>query len=54
MSEAEPQEIDGLDAHVDEEIKRCLSLKEPKSFFLFAGAGSGNADSGLKSPTVPR
>lgn len=37
--------VDHLDAHVDEEIRNCLSLKQPKSFFLFAGAGSGKTRS---------
>lgn len=30
---------------VDEEIYRCLDLDNPKSFFLFAGAGSGKTRS---------
>lgn len=30
-----------IDQHVDNEIYDCLDLKNPKSFFLFAGAGSG-------------
>ena len=30
---------------VDEEIYNCLNLDEPKSFFLFAGAGSGKTRS---------
>ncbi len=30
---------------VDEEIYSCLSLEKPKSFFLFAGAGSGKTGS---------
>ena len=30
---------------VDEEIYRCLNLDKPKSFFLFAGAGSGKTRS---------
>jgi DNA helicase-2/ATP-dependent DNA helicase PcrA len=34
-----------LDDHVDEEIAACLSLKNPNSFFLFAGAGSGKTRS---------
>ena len=39
-------EVDNLDAHVDEEeIRNCLSLEQPKSFFLFAGAGSGKTRS---------
>ena len=36
---------DEMDQHVDDEIKACLSLKQPKSFFLFAGAGSGKTRS---------
>lgn len=36
---------DDLDRHVDEEIKRCLDPDAPKSFFLFAGAGSGKTRS---------
>lgn len=30
-----------IDNHVDEEIYSCLDPASPKSFFLFAGAGSG-------------
>ncbi|CAB3764346.1 UvrD-helicase domain-containing protein [Paraburkholderia solisilvae] len=33
------------DAHVDDEIAACLNLDTPKSFFLFAGAGSGKTRS---------
>lgn len=33
------------DQHVDEEIAACLSLTQPTSFFLFAGAGSGKTRS---------
>lgn len=36
---------DHIDDHVDEEIKRCLSEIPPKSFFMFAGAGSGKTRS---------
>ncbi|WP_225981556.1 UvrD-helicase domain-containing protein [Paracidovorax avenae] len=36
---------DNADAHVDEEIAACLNLDTPKSFFLFAGAGSGKTRS---------
>lgn len=39
----QPAEPD--DAHVDIEIAACLSLDTPKSFFLFAGAGSGKTRS---------
>jgi len=34
-----------LDAHVEEEIAACLNLQNPRSFFLFAGAGSGKTRS---------
>ncbi|WP_198288050.1 UvrD-helicase domain-containing protein [Flavobacterium sp. WG21] len=30
-----------IDKHVDDEVYNCLNLDNPKSFFLFAGAGSG-------------
>lgn len=33
------------DNHVDTEIYNCLKLEDPKSFFLFAGAGSGKTRS---------
>lgn len=36
---------DTADAHVDEQIAACLNLDTPKSFFLFAGAGSGKTRS---------
>lgn len=36
---------DPTDAHVDVEIAACLNLDAPKSFFLFAGAGSGKTRS---------
>ncbi|KVE26106.1 Fis family transcriptional regulator [Burkholderia singularis] len=41
---AEPSNVT-LDDHVDEELTRFLSLEKPKSFFLFAGAGSGKTRS---------
>lgn len=34
-----------IDDHVDAEIAECLNLSAPKSFFLFAGAGSGKTRS---------
>lgn len=34
-----------VDDHVDEEIKECFSTINPKSFFMFAGAGSGKTRS---------
>lgn len=39
---------EGLDDYVDEEIGACLSIAEPRSFFLFAGAGSGKTRSLVK------
>ena len=36
---------DGIFNPVDEEIYSCLNLDKPKSFFLFAGAGSGKTRS---------
>src|SRR5450830_1600301 len=36
---------DDTDASVDVEIATCLNLDAPKSFFLFAGAGSGKTRS---------
>jgi DNA helicase-2/ATP-dependent DNA helicase PcrA len=36
---------DLLDDHVDDEIAACLDLTAPRSFFLFAGAGSGKTRS---------
>lgn len=39
-------EIDNhIDDHVDEEIKKCFDKNAPKSFFTFAGAGSGKTRS---------
>jgi len=34
-----------VDDHVDDEIAACLNIEQPKSFFLFAGAGSGKTRS---------
>lgn len=45
MTVAAPIANDDLDLHVDEEIKKYLDPKAPKSFFLFAGAGSGKTRS---------
>lgn len=36
---------DTADTHIDEEIAACLNLDAPRSFFLFAGAGSGKTRS---------
>lgn len=45
MTASETSELDRLDEKVDQEIINCLSLEAPKSFFLFAGAGSGKTRS---------
>ncbi|MDR6669769.1 UvrD-helicase domain-containing protein [Rhizobium sp. 1399] len=37
--------VDEIDKHVDDEIAACLNLRKPRSFFLFAGAGSGKTRS---------
>lgn len=34
-----------IDDHVDDKIKLCLSQDSPRSFFMFAGAGSGKTRS---------
>lgn len=34
-----------IDDHVDDEIRQCLTEDTPKSFFMFAGAGSGKTRS---------
>lgn len=44
-SEAAAVPNDELDRHVDEEIIHCLDPQAPRSFFLFAGAGSGKTRS---------
>jgi len=36
---------DDIDSHVDTEIATCLDFAAPRSFFLFAGAGSGKTRS---------
>lgn len=41
----EENEKVGIDKSVDDEIFNCLNLENPKSFFLFAGAGSGKTRS---------
>lgn len=38
-----------LDEHVDGEIAACLDLEAPRSFFLYAGAGSGKTSSLVKA-----
>ncbi|WP_066269884.1 UvrD-helicase domain-containing protein [Hydrogenophaga palleronii] len=41
--------LDDLDHPVDAEIAACLDLAAPRSFFLFAGAGSGKTRSLVKA-----
>ena len=36
---------DNRDSNADSVIQSCFDLKNPKSFFLFAGAGSGKTRS---------
>jgi len=38
-------DLNNIDEGVDTEIATCLNLETPKSFFLFAGAGSGKTRS---------
>lgn len=38
-----------LDDHVDDQLNEYLNLDNPRSFFLFAGAGSGKTRSLVKS-----
>lgn len=40
---------DHRDDHVDDKIKLCFSKDNPKSFFVFAGAGSGKTRSLIKA-----
>jgi len=42
---AEPTHNNDIDNHIDDKICSCLNLDTPKSFFLFAGAGSGKTRS---------
>ncbi len=44
-----PVDISNIDQAVDVEIAQCLDLANPKSFFLFAGAGSGKTYSLVKA-----
>src|SRR5450631_1517887 len=48
-----PQDLtnDAIDDHVDDEIAACLNLAAPRSFFLFAGAGSGKTRSLVRALT---
>lgn len=49
MTAADTTGDNGVDDHVDDEIIGCLNLAQPKSFFLFAGAGSGKTRSLVKA-----
>lgn len=45
---------DHVDDLVDQQIRVCLTTKKPKSFFLFAGAGSGKTRSLVEALKVLR
>lgn len=45
MADSAVVDDDSIDAGADAEIVNCLRLDKPKSFFLFAGAGSGKTRS---------
>lgn len=45
MNSMSAQDENRIDDSVDDEIYACLNLAEPKSFFLYAGAGSGKTRS---------
>jgi DNA helicase II / ATP-dependent DNA helicase PcrA len=49
MSDVAPNSNINLDDRVDDEIAACLDLEKPKSFFLYAGAGSGKTSSLVKA-----
>lgn len=48
MINHQPVNDDNRDDHVDDEIYTYLNINNPKSFFLFAGAGSGKTRSLVK------
>ncbi|QCL76867.1 MULTISPECIES: UvrD-helicase domain-containing protein [Agrobacterium] len=45
MTQNEATNDNLVDKHVDDEIFECLDLDAPKSFFMYAGAGSGKTRS---------
>ena len=45
IADPTPHQENDIDAGTDVEIAACLNLQAPKSFFLFAGAGSGKTRS---------
>jgi len=49
LNEAIVLDDNHIDDDVDEKITECLNLEIPKSFFLFAGAGSGKTRSLVKA-----
>lgn len=54
MTEMNIIEDNQFDDHVDDEIIHCLNLDDPKSFFLFAGAGSGKTRTLVKTLNIFR
>lgn len=51
ISEKQYSRDDHIDDHVDQEIQECFSKDSPKSFFVFAGAGSGKTRSLINTLT---
>lgn len=51
ISEIQYSRDDHIDDHVDQEIQECFSKDSPKSFFVFAGAGSGKTRSLINTLT---
>jgi DNA helicase II / ATP-dependent DNA helicase PcrA len=45
MSAVAEEKVNGSDHDVDQRILACLNIERPRSFFLFAGAGSGKTRS---------
>ena len=45
MSAIAGERVNGIDHEVDQRILACLDIERPRSFFLFAGAGSGKTRS---------
>jgi DNA helicase-2/ATP-dependent DNA helicase PcrA len=45
MSEVAEEKVNGSVHEVDQRILACLNIERPRSFFLFAGAGSGKTRS---------
>ena len=49
MSKSPIADANAVDDPVEDQIGECLNLSKPKSFFLFAGAGSGKTRSLVKA-----